>query len=233
MRIRRTTHRERSVGFNPVEVQHGVSAPPSTPPAAAAAVSSAPPVPDNEMLIKSPIVGTFYESSSPGNPPFVRVGETVQPGAGAVHHRIDEADERDRSGSRRRGDEQAGGERPAGRVRGGAVWHPPPLRRSWSPIAAKSPFASSAPARNWASPRWRCIRKRTGEPARPLRRPGDLHRPGQERQELSGYSLGHLRGGDHQRRRHPPRLRIPERERRASPKCARSPASSLSGLLRR
>ena len=33
------------------------------------------------MLVKSPIVGTFYESSSPGNPPFVRVGETVQPGA--------------------------------------------------------------------------------------------------------------------------------------------------------
>jgi acetyl-CoA carboxylase biotin carboxyl carrier protein len=31
-------------------------------------------------LVKSPIVGTFYESSSPGSPPFVRVGETVQPG---------------------------------------------------------------------------------------------------------------------------------------------------------
>ena len=80
VRIRRTTHRERSVGFNPIEVQHGVSAPPATP-AAPPTVSSAPPVPDNELLIKSPIVGTFYESSSPGNPPFVRVGETVQPGA--------------------------------------------------------------------------------------------------------------------------------------------------------
>ena len=32
------------------------------------------------MLVKSPIVGTFYESSSPGSAPFVRVGETVQPG---------------------------------------------------------------------------------------------------------------------------------------------------------
>jgi acetyl-CoA carboxylase biotin carboxyl carrier protein len=31
--------------------------------------------------VKSPIVGTFYEASSPGSPPFVRLGETVQPGA--------------------------------------------------------------------------------------------------------------------------------------------------------
>ncbi|SPE31329.1 acetyl CoA carboxylase, BCCP subunit [Candidatus Sulfopaludibacter sp. SbA3] len=32
------------------------------------------------VLVKSPIVGTFYESPSPGSPPFVRVGERVQPG---------------------------------------------------------------------------------------------------------------------------------------------------------
>jgi len=32
------------------------------------------------VTVKSPIVGTFYESASPGTPPFVRVGETVQPG---------------------------------------------------------------------------------------------------------------------------------------------------------
>ena len=32
------------------------------------------------VLVKSPIVGTFYESSAPGTPPFVRVGEKVQPG---------------------------------------------------------------------------------------------------------------------------------------------------------
>jgi acetyl-CoA carboxylase biotin carboxyl carrier protein len=34
----------------------------------------------NVKLVKSPIVGTFYESASPGTPPFVRVGETVQAG---------------------------------------------------------------------------------------------------------------------------------------------------------
>jgi acetyl-CoA carboxylase biotin carboxyl carrier protein len=32
------------------------------------------------VLVKSPIVGTFYEAASPGTPPFVRVGERVQPG---------------------------------------------------------------------------------------------------------------------------------------------------------
>ncbi|HXB75400.1 MAG TPA: acetyl-CoA carboxylase biotin carboxyl carrier protein [Candidatus Acidoferrales bacterium] len=34
----------------------------------------------NLVLVKSPIVGTFYESPSPDAPPFVRVGERVQPG---------------------------------------------------------------------------------------------------------------------------------------------------------
>jgi acetyl-CoA carboxylase biotin carboxyl carrier protein len=38
-------------------------------------------VPDNELLIKSPIVAPSTKASSPGNPPFVRVGETVQTGA--------------------------------------------------------------------------------------------------------------------------------------------------------
>jgi acetyl-CoA carboxylase biotin carboxyl carrier protein len=34
----------------------------------------------NLVLVRSPIVGTFYESPSPGSPPFVRIGEHVQPG---------------------------------------------------------------------------------------------------------------------------------------------------------
>ncbi len=34
----------------------------------------------NVTLVKSPIVGTFYEGPSPGAPPFVRVGERVAPG---------------------------------------------------------------------------------------------------------------------------------------------------------
>src|ERR1039458_3097556 len=34
----------------------------------------------NLVLVKSPIVGTYYESPSPDAPPFVRVGERVQLG---------------------------------------------------------------------------------------------------------------------------------------------------------
>ncbi|HXJ43490.1 MAG TPA: acetyl-CoA carboxylase biotin carboxyl carrier protein, partial [Bryobacteraceae bacterium] len=69
-----------------------VPAQPSAAKAAAAAAASAPAPPakpepqleaavEKELVtVKSPIVGTFYESASPGSPPFVRVGETVQPG---------------------------------------------------------------------------------------------------------------------------------------------------------
>ena len=60
----------------------------SSPAAISAAPSSAEPAkppkpagPDpNITLVKSPIVGTFYESASPGAAAFVRVGERVQPG---------------------------------------------------------------------------------------------------------------------------------------------------------
>ena len=39
-----------------------------------------PPIDPNLVLVKSPIVGTFYESPSPEAPPFVTVGDRVQPG---------------------------------------------------------------------------------------------------------------------------------------------------------
>ena len=38
------------------------------------------PADPNLVLVKSPIVGTFYESPSPGSPAFVRIGERIQPG---------------------------------------------------------------------------------------------------------------------------------------------------------
>jgi len=38
------------------------------------------PADPNLVLVKSPIVGTFYEGPSPGAAPFVRAGERVQPG---------------------------------------------------------------------------------------------------------------------------------------------------------
>ncbi|MGB6942683.1 MAG: acetyl-CoA carboxylase biotin carboxyl carrier protein [Bryobacteraceae bacterium] len=40
-----------------------------------------PPAPNaNEHIVKSPIVGTYYESPKPGDPPFVKVGDSVEPG---------------------------------------------------------------------------------------------------------------------------------------------------------
>jgi acetyl-CoA carboxylase biotin carboxyl carrier protein len=47
---------------------------------AAAAASATPEVDPNLVAVKSPIVGTFYESPSPGAPPFVKVGDRVQVG---------------------------------------------------------------------------------------------------------------------------------------------------------
>jgi len=46
------------------------------------AAPAAAPAAEEEKLheVKSPIVGTFYESPSPGAPPFVKVGDTVEMG---------------------------------------------------------------------------------------------------------------------------------------------------------
>src|SRR4029077_17447287 len=34
----------------------------------------------NEVIVKSPIVGTYYDAPKPGDPPFVKVGDSVDPG---------------------------------------------------------------------------------------------------------------------------------------------------------
>ena len=34
----------------------------------------------NEVIVKSPIVGTYYDSPKPGDPSFVKVGDVVEPG---------------------------------------------------------------------------------------------------------------------------------------------------------
>ena len=49
---------------------------PSTPAAPAAPAEAA----EDLHMVRSPIVGTFYESPSPGSPPFVKVGDTVEVG---------------------------------------------------------------------------------------------------------------------------------------------------------
>ena len=66
-----------------------VAAPAAPAPAAPAAPSTAKAAPgaaeesasDADLhVVKSPIVGTFYEAPSPGTPPFVKLGDTVKEG---------------------------------------------------------------------------------------------------------------------------------------------------------
>jgi|SRR5688572_13049562 len=38
------------------------------------------PVADNYITVKSPMIGTFYRSQSPGKPAFVEVGDEISPG---------------------------------------------------------------------------------------------------------------------------------------------------------
>ncbi|MFN3346345.1 MAG: acetyl-CoA carboxylase biotin carboxyl carrier protein [Candidatus Bipolaricaulaceae bacterium] len=40
----------------------------------------APPPPAQGVLVRSPVVGTFWIRPAPGEPPFVKVGDVVQPG---------------------------------------------------------------------------------------------------------------------------------------------------------
>ena len=57
---------------------HAVAAAPAAT-AAAAAVAEEPGLPEGHV-VKSPMVGTFYRSASPGSEPFVEVGTAVKTG---------------------------------------------------------------------------------------------------------------------------------------------------------
>ena len=59
----------------PAPVPHPVPAVPAQP----AATAPAPAEPEGHV-VKSPMVGTFYRSSSPGAKPFVEIGDTVKEG---------------------------------------------------------------------------------------------------------------------------------------------------------
>jgi acetyl-CoA carboxylase biotin carboxyl carrier protein len=50
-------------------------------PVAAPPAPASPPAPEEGLhMVKSPIVGTFYEAPSPGAPPFVKAGDMVELG---------------------------------------------------------------------------------------------------------------------------------------------------------
>ncbi|HVS03566.1 MAG TPA: acetyl-CoA carboxylase biotin carboxyl carrier protein, partial [Thermoanaerobaculia bacterium] len=65
----------------PAAAATGGASPPAAPPPAAAPPAAAPAKPEEEgHLLRSPIVGTFFEAPSPDAEPFVRVGDQVRKG---------------------------------------------------------------------------------------------------------------------------------------------------------
>jgi acetyl-CoA carboxylase biotin carboxyl carrier protein len=66
----------------PAPILATAASPISAPVANGAPVVPPPPVEPEEHLqpVKSPIVGTFYEAPSPGAPPFIKIGDTVEVG---------------------------------------------------------------------------------------------------------------------------------------------------------
>jgi len=76
--------RLRKPGAPPVIMQPGADASAAlanaTESGATRAKADAPPAADNSHIVKSPIVGTYYESPEPGKPAFVEVGDHVKSG---------------------------------------------------------------------------------------------------------------------------------------------------------
>jgi acetyl-CoA carboxylase biotin carboxyl carrier protein len=83
VRIRRTVGGRHEVfvpqstmGPTPTPMMETVA---QTGPLASSSAATAAPA-GNEVIVKSPIVGTYYESPKPGDPSFVKVGDMVEPG---------------------------------------------------------------------------------------------------------------------------------------------------------
>ena len=68
--------RIRKVGLAPEYTVSPVNAQPQETAVSSEAAATAP----GETLVKSPIVGTYYDAASPDSAPFVNVGDAVEPG---------------------------------------------------------------------------------------------------------------------------------------------------------
>ena len=66
----------------PVQAVHMpvAHAPSAAPPMHAAPAPAAPEKKEDLHMVKSPMVGTYYESPSPGSPPFVKPGDSIEVG---------------------------------------------------------------------------------------------------------------------------------------------------------
>ncbi|HXE10560.1 MAG TPA: acetyl-CoA carboxylase biotin carboxyl carrier protein, partial [Bryobacteraceae bacterium] len=79
VRIRSGAHAlDHTITIAPNAASGGFAVPASAPAAEAPAPEEA--AGSNNSVVKSPIVGTYYDSPSPGSAPFVKVGEQVEPG---------------------------------------------------------------------------------------------------------------------------------------------------------
>lgn len=80
VRIRATVGVSQEIVLQAVPASSQASAASQTDTAAASAAASAAAQEEaRDVLVKSPIVGTFYDASSPGSPPFVKNGDQVEP----------------------------------------------------------------------------------------------------------------------------------------------------------
>jgi acetyl-CoA carboxylase biotin carboxyl carrier protein len=71
----------RYFAVHPAPAPVAVPAPAPVPAQVDLAANAAAPEPEESLhIVKSPIVGTFYESPSPGSPPFVKVGDPLEVG---------------------------------------------------------------------------------------------------------------------------------------------------------
>ncbi len=71
----------RYIAVHPAPVHAGAHVPAASPAKANLAAAAAVPEPEEDLhIVRSPIVGTFYESPSPGSPPFVKVGDVLEVG---------------------------------------------------------------------------------------------------------------------------------------------------------
>ncbi len=116
---------------------------------------------------------------------------------------------------------------PAGRIRPAAVCHPPGKRRSSARYLSRHDVPQNSdcqPRRNRLArdlrlqgtrhfDRGGVFRSRPQLAARALCRRGRLHRAAAQHRELSEHPARDQRGGNHRRRRHPSRLRLPLRKR--------------------
>ncbi len=82
VRISRNSSAGAQMMMSAPAMQHAMPAPatPSTPQAPQAEESAEPAGPNLANAVKSPMVGTFYRSSSPDSAPFAEVGQSVSQG---------------------------------------------------------------------------------------------------------------------------------------------------------